>query len=75
MILFNMNDNCSSLSIKKVYYVFMCDRLLKPIFALNCRLQVEQVNSGNNDIGDYPLALALRSLRFLSASQTLFASY
>ena len=75
MILFNMNDNCSSLSIKKVYYVLMCDRLLKPVFDLNCRLQVEQVYSGNNDIDKYPLALALRSLRFLSASQTLFASY
>ena len=34
-----------------------------PILALNCRLQVEQVNV----VG--PLVLALRSLRFLSASQ------
>ena len=37
----------------------------------NCRLQVEQVNSEDNDSDGDPLALALRSLRFLSASKTI----
>ena len=37
----------------------------------NCRLQVEQVNSEDNDSDGNPLALALRSLRFLSASKTI----
>ena len=45
-----------------------------PIFALNCHLQIEQVNSENDDSDVDPLALALRSLRFRSASRTLFAS-
>ena len=44
--------------------------LTRPILALNCRLQVEQVNIMNSAGG--PLVLALRSLRFLSASQILF---
>ena len=35
---------------------------------------IEQVNHGNDDSDDDPLALALRSLRFRSASQRLFAS-
>ena len=48
----------------------MC-RLIRPIFffALNCLLQIEQVNSENDDSDDDPLALALPSLCFLSASQ------
>ena len=45
-----------------------------PMFALNCLLQIEQVNSENDDSDDDLLALALRSLRFRSASQTLFVS-
>ena len=43
-------------------------------FALTCLLQIEQVNFESDDSSDDPLALALRSLRFRSASQTLFAS-
>ena len=45
------------------------------ILALNCQLQIEQVNSDCTNSDDDPLALVLRSLRFLSASQILFASY
>ena len=41
------------------------------IFALNCLLQIEHVNSENEDTDGDPLVLALRSLRFRSASQTL----
>ena len=48
--------------------------LYKQIFALNCRLQIEQVNSDCAESDDGPLALAFLSLRFLSASQMLFAS-
>ena len=44
------------------------------ILALNCRLQIEQVNSDCAESDDGPLALAFLSLRFLSASQILFAS-
>ena len=42
--------------------------LLKPTFALNCRLQIEQVNTYCDDSDVDPLALSLRSLRFLSAN-------
>ena len=48
--------------------------LYTPILALNCRLQIEQVNSDCAESDDGPLALAFLSLRFLSASQILFAS-
>ena len=48
--------------------------LYKPILALNCRLQIEQVNSDCAESDDGPLVLAFLSLRFLSASQILFAS-
>ena len=48
--------------------------LYKPILDLDCRLQIEQVNSGCAESDDGPLALAFLSLRFLSASQILFAS-
>ena len=44
------------------------------MFALYCLLQIEQVNSEGDDSDDDPLVLALRSLRFLIASQTIFAS-
>ena len=44
--------------------------LTRPILALNCRLQVEQVNIMDSAGG--PLVLALCSLRFLSALQILF---
>ena len=38
----------------------MCSLVpLKPILALNCRLQIEQVNSESNDSDDDPLPLAL----------------
>ena len=47
---------------------------IKPIIALNCGLQVDQVKSENRHSDNDPLALALHSLRFLSALQTLFAS-
>ena len=48
--------------------------LIKPDFARNRLLQIEQVNFENADSEDDPFALALRSLRFRSASQTRFAS-
>ena len=48
--------------------------LYKPILALNCRLQIEQVNADSAESDDGPLALAFLSLRFISASQILFAS-
>ena len=41
-----------------------------PILALICRMQVEKINVMESASG--PLVLALRSLRFLSASQILF---
>ena len=44
-------------------------RLIRSIFALNCLLQIEQVNSENDNSDDDPLALALR---FLFASQILY---
>ena len=47
--------------------------LIRPFFPLNYLLQIKQVNSENDDSDDNPLALALLSLCFLSASQTLFA--
>ena len=61
------------------YQVFMCecvcvDVCLKPSLALNCRLEIEHVSSDCAGSDDDPLALAFRSLRFLSASQILFAS-
>ena len=43
-------------------------------FALNCRLQIEHVNSDCAESDDDSLALGFLSLRFLSASQILFAS-
>ena len=46
--------------------------LTRPILALNSRLQVEQISVMGSAVG--PLVLALRSLRFLSASQILFFS-
>ena len=51
-----------------VFFFFLF--LTRPILALNCRLQKEQVNIMDSAGG--PLVLALRSLRFLSASQILF---
>ena len=39
--------------------------------ALNCRLQIEHVNSDCAETDDGSLALAFLSLRFLSASQIL----
>ena len=44
------------------------------IFALNCWLQIEHVTSDCAESDDDLLNLAFRSLRFLSASQILFAS-
>ena len=40
----------------------------KPILALNCRLQIEHLNSDCAETDDGSLALAFRSLCFLSAS-------
>ena len=53
------------------YYVFMHEWCVVFI----CRLQIEQVKSDCTVSDDDPLVLALHSLRFLSASQILFASY
>ena len=44
--------------------------MTRPIPALDCRLQVEQVKV--MELAGGPLVLTLRSLRFLSASQILF---
>ena len=52
------------------YSMFMCD-----FFSLNCRLQIEQVDAYCDDSDVDPLALSLRSLRLISASQITFASY
>ena len=51
--------------------VCWCDLcwLVRPMFALNCLLQIEQVSSENDDSDDDLFALALRSFRFRSASQ------
>ena len=41
------------------------------MFVLNCLLQIEQVNSKNDDSDDDPLALALHSLHiYLDPDQT-----
>ena len=45
------------------------------MFALNYLLQTEQVNSGSEGSDDDLLALALHTLRFRSASQTLVINY
>ena len=52
------------------YIVCVFCAIVCSLKASNCRLQVELVNSMNNETGDDPFALALRSLRFRSASQT-----
>ena len=75
------HDGRSSLTNEKGHHYFMnrfiCVGqfflfLTRPILALNCRLQIEQVNIMDSAGG--PLVLALHSLRFLSASQILFFS-
>ena len=48
--------------------------MIRPIVTLNCLLQIEQVNSENDDFDDDPLAPTLCSLRFLSALQILYNS-
>ena len=48
---------------------------MRPILALNCLLQIEQVRyKEESSVGD-DLALAFRCARFCSASLILFASY
>ena len=47
------------------------DGCISQFLALNCRLQIEQVNSDCAESDDGPLALAFLSLRFLSASQMM----
>ena len=49
--------------------------LIRPIVALNCLLQIEHVGSEDGGSDDDPLALALHSLRFRSALQTLLAGF
>ena len=49
--------------------------VLEPILALNCRLQLQQVNSDCKDSDVDSLAFVLRSLRFLPASQIIYSSY
>ena len=44
------------------------------MYALNCRVLIEHVNSDSAESDDDPLALAFLSIRFLSASHILFAS-
>ena len=64
--------------LRKKYYVFMCDCVFFDWCSSQCLLLtvgLQSVNSENEESDDDPLALALRSLHFLSASQTLFASY
>ena len=45
--------------------------MTRPILALICLLQIEQIDFENDHSDDDPLDLALRSLRFRSVSQTL----
>ena len=47
-------------------FVLVRWRLLKPILALNCRLQIDQVNDFCTKSDDGQLALVFRSLCFLS---------
>ena len=48
---------------------------MRPILALNCLLQIEQERSEEeSSVGD-ALALAVRCVRFCSASLILFVSY
>ena len=49
--------------------------LNRPIVALNCLLQTEQVNAENDDSDDDPLGWALRILRFRSASLIMVNIY
>ena len=56
------------------YYMFMYECVIKQTLALNCRLQIEQVNTDCNDSDDDPLAFSLLSLRFLSAPYVFFVS-
>ena len=51
----------------------MCDCVFIDFF-VNCRLQIEHVNSDLDYSDDESLALAFFTLRILSASQILFDS-
>ena len=49
-----------------LFFACVCS-LIRPILALNCQLQIEQVNSENDDSDDDPLALcAFAQLCYLS---------
>ena len=48
---------------------------MRPSFALNCLLQIEQERSEEESFVGDALALAFRCTRFCSASLILFASY
>ena len=66
-------------NISPEYRVFMCicvfvDYCFSHYFALNCRLQIENINPDCTESDDDHLTLVFRSLSFLSASQILFAS-
>ena len=57
------------------YYLCVLKWLMRPIFALNCLLQIEQERSEEEtSVGD-ALALAFRCACFCSALLILFASY
>ena len=59
----------------KCYCLCVLRRLMRPILALNCLLQIEQERSEKeSSVGD-ALALAFRCARFCLASLILFASY
>ena len=68
------------MTILSPYYVFMCDCVFVDGCLANFSSKLSVANRGSrnadcNDSDDVPMALALRSLHFLSASQILFASY
>ena len=57
------------------YYLCVLRRLMRPLLALNCLLQIEQERSEEeSSVGD-ALALAFRYARSCSASLICFASY
>ena len=49
--------------------------LIRPNLALNCLLQIEQLNSEDDYSDDDPVSLTLHSLRVCSVLQTRLASY
>ena len=57
------------------HYLCVLRRLMRPILALNCLLQIEQERSEKKSSVRDALTLAFRCARFCSASLILFALY